>query len=196
MSETVRLACFVFRQLLHSECLRLFSHIALCFLIGVNDAPALAASDIGVAMGVGAALAMETADVTLLDSNLKKLLYSVTMGRRVLWTIKENITFSIIVKALVLAFSVAGKVALWAAIVSDVGAMICVTLNGMKLLPNSKISLEKMGDIENVTYHSQENGTFHSQENGTFRSQENGTFRSHMSGTSDARISVRGAADN
>lgn len=101
---------------------------------------------------------METADVTLLDSNLRKLLYSVQMGRRVLWTIKENVAFSIIVKVIVLAFSVAGKVALWAAIVSDVGAMLCVTLNGMKLLPNATISREKMGDIENVTYHSQVSG--------------------------------------
>ena len=145
----------------------------------MNDAPALAASDLGVAMGVGAALAMETADVTLLDSNLKKLLYSVTMGRRVLWTIKENIAFSIIVKGLVLAFSVAGKVALWAAIVSDVGAMICVTLNGMKLLPNSTISMEQMGDIENVTYHSQENGT----------------FRSHLSVKSDTADGLPGGED-
>lgn len=124
----------------------------------MNDAPALAAADIGVAMGVGAALAMETADVTLLDSNLKKLLYSVNMGRRVMWKIKENVAFSLIVKAIVLGFTVAGKVALWAAIVSDVGAMICVTLNGMRLLPSSTISREKMGDIENVTYHSQVSG--------------------------------------
>lgn len=130
--------------------------------VGVNDAPALAAADIGVAMGVGAALAMETADVTLLDSNLKKLLYSVNMGRKVIWTIKQNVAFSLIVKFLVLGFTVAGKVALWAAIVSDVGAMICVTLNGMRLLPSRKIDRKELGDIENVTYHSQvSEGTDH-----------------------------------
>ena len=125
---------------------------------GVNDAPALAAADLGVAMGVGAALAMETADVTLLDSNLKKLLYSIQMGRRVLWRIKENVVLSLAVKFLVLGFTFAGKVKLWAAIVSDIGAMIVVTLNGMRLLPNRIIDREKMGDIENVTYHSQVSG--------------------------------------
>lgn len=121
----------------------------------MNDAPALAAADIGVAMGVGAALAMETADVTLLDSNLKKLLYVLNMGRRVLFVIKQNVIFSLAVKLLVLGFTVVGKVELWAAIVSDVGAMLCVTINGMRLLPHRKIDMVKMGDVENVTYQSQ-----------------------------------------
>ena len=74
-------------------------------------------------MGVGAALAMETANVTLLDSNLKKLQFSIEMGRRVLRTIKQNVAFSLILKAIVLGFTVMGKMALWAAIVSDVGKL-------------------------------------------------------------------------
>ena len=121
---------------------------------GVNDAPALAMADVGVAMGVGAALAMETADVTLLDSNLHKLLFSVKMGRRVLWKIRENVVFSLLVKVLMLGLAVFDHVPLWAAIVSDVGSMLCVTLNGMLLLPSQKIDRDEMGNVGDVSFHS------------------------------------------
>ena len=89
-------------------------------------------------MGEGAALAMDTADVTLMDSNLNKILYTIRMGRRVIRTIIENVAFSLIVKALVMGFTFAGKASLWAAIATDVGAMLVVTLNGMKILPSSR----------------------------------------------------------
>ena len=102
-------------------------------------------------MGAGAALAMETADVTLLDSNLEKLLYSIKMGRRVINKIKENVVFSLAVKFAVLGFALAGNVELWYAIASDVGAMLLVTLNGMLLLPSRKSGrslLDVLSDIE------------------------------------------------
>jgi len=105
---------------------------------GVNDAPALAIADVGVAMGAGAALAMETSDVTLLDSNLEKLVYSLQMGRKVIRKIRENVIFSFVIKAIVMGFAFAGSAHLWAAIASDVGTMLLVTLNSMALLPFKK----------------------------------------------------------
>jgi Zn2+/Cd2+-exporting ATPase len=101
---------------------------------GVNDAPALALADVGVAIGSGAEYAMETADVTLLDSNLGKLVFSIQMGRRVLRKIKENIAFSVGIKLVVLFFTLLGHGRLWAAIATDVGAMLLVTLNSMRLI--------------------------------------------------------------
>ena len=105
---------------------------------GVTDAPALAIADVGVAMGAGAALAMETSEVTLLDSQLDKLVYSIRMGRRAIRKIRANVVFSLAVKAIVFGFALSGDVYLWAAIASDVGAMLIVTLNGMMLLPSRK----------------------------------------------------------
>jgi Cd2+/Zn2+-exporting ATPase len=105
---------------------------------GVNDAPALAIADVGVAMGAGAALAMETSDVTLLDSDLDKLLYSLHMGRKVIRKIRENVIFSFVIKIIVVGFTLSGESHLWAAIASDVGTMLLVTLNSMTLLPGRK----------------------------------------------------------
>lgn len=104
---------------------------------GINDAPALAMSDIGVAMGSGAAMAMEMSDVTLMDSNLTKLFDSLIMGRKVLLTIKENISFSLLIKFIVMLLTFWGYMTLFGAIASDIGTMLLVTMNGMKLLPKT-----------------------------------------------------------
>ena len=102
---------------------------------GINDAPALSIADVGVAMGEGAALAMEMSDVTLMDSNLTKLLFSMKIGAKVIITVQENIAISVTVKLIVIALTFAGKMTLLAAIASDVGVMLLVSINGMKLLP-------------------------------------------------------------
>jgi Cd2+/Zn2+-exporting ATPase len=104
---------------------------------GINDAPALSIADVGVAMGEGAELAMETSDVTLMDSNLTKLLFSMKIGAEVIVTVQENIAISVTVKLIVIALTFAGKMTLLAAISSDVGVMLLVSINGMKLLPGA-----------------------------------------------------------
>jgi hypothetical protein len=98
-------------------------------------------------MGKGAALSMETSDVTLLDSNLEKIEYSIRMGRRVTGKIIQNVVFAISVKIVVLGFALAGMTQLWAAIASDVGAMLIVTLNSMLLLPR-RHTLAEVADIK------------------------------------------------
>jgi Cd2+/Zn2+-exporting ATPase len=86
-------------------------------------------------MGEGAALAMELSDVTLMDSNLSKLTFSIKMGRKVITTVQENIAVSVAAKLLVIFLTFAGKMTLLGAIASDVGVMLLVSINGMKLLP-------------------------------------------------------------
>lgn len=113
---------------------------------GVNDAPALALADVSVAMGNGAALAMETSDVTLMDSNLEKLVWTINMGKRTRRCIVQNILFSLISKAIVVAITFVGHISLeatlWAAIATDVGGAMVVTLNAMRLLPRKKDSID------------------------------------------------------
>ena len=126
---------------------------------GVNDAPALATADIGVAMGEGAALAMETADVTLIDSHLSKLAYSIKMGAQVISKIQQNVVFSLVVKFIVLGFAIQGKVDLWMAILVDVGSMLLVTWNSMTLIPSKKEKEDAPGSSENSKRGSQGSNT-------------------------------------
>lgn len=102
---------------------------------GVNDAPAMARSTISVAMGAaGSDAAIETADVALMSDDLAKLPWLIQHSRRTLHVIRQNITFSLLVKAVFVILTFTGFASIWAAIAADMGASLLVIFNGLRLL--------------------------------------------------------------
>ena len=101
---------------------------------GINDAPALTRADIGIAIGAGADVAIDAADVVLMDDDVRKIASIVRISRKTLSIVKQNIVFALGVKAIVLLLGAFGTANMWEAVFADVGVSVIAILNSMRAL--------------------------------------------------------------